>query len=384
MKRIKSIDIFRGLSMIWMFLGHLLAWWLIREDIWLSEVCFAILDPLGASAFLFIAGVSTTISYRNRCIKAEFKDDYNMKMARNEYLFRTLFILIIALIFNLFTAIILNNPLRIWSWNILQTIAFSLFMAWPLLKTSKIFRIFLGAITWIANQLILACLYPYRGQPNFYGVLYHLVYTNLELDPIFSFFTFFLIGTVMGDIIFDIYFLENQNERKIALKNRLFLPSLIFGTILIIFGILFEINMEYNFGYRTLELPDFLNRGSFSWMIYSLGIELILLSTLAFLEEFEIIKTKKSYKFIFYFSYYSLTIYLAHNLLYFLFLVQLNEINIWFFITCTIILVGLLLRMIYKRWEDNASIKVQIARISLKLARMVEEKKKNKKYSITL
>jgi len=370
--------------MVWMFLGHLLAWWLIREDIWLSEVCFAILDPLGASAFLFIAGVSTTISYRNRRIKAEFKDDYNMKMARNEYLFRALFIFIIALIFNLSTAIILNNPLRIWSWNVLQTIAFSLFMTWPLLKTSKIFKIFLGAITWIANQLILACLYPYRGQPNFYGVLYHLVYNSLESDPILSFFTFFLIGTVIGDIIFDTYLIKNQKERRISLKNRLFLPSLIFGTILIIFGILFEINIEYNFGYRTLELPDFLNRGSFSWMIYSLGIELILLSTLAFLEEFEIMKTKKSYKFIFYFSYYSLTVYLAHNPLYFLFLVQLNEINIWFFIGSTIILVGLIMRMIYKRWKDNASIKVQIGRISLKLARMVEEKKKNKKYSITL
>ena len=384
MKRLKSIDIMRGGSIIWMIIGHLIGWGIRSEDFNFFIVLRAIGDILGSGAFLFVAGMSTMLSYRNRLEKVKTTEEYNIKMIRNEYIFRALIILTIAMIYNILTGVAVNIYRDIWKYFILLTVALSLFMAWPLLKTSKIFRILIGAIFWIIHYFMLDFLINFKGQLNIYGVLFHVLYNSLDLDPLISFFTFFLIGTVIGDVIFDTYLIKNQKERKIALKNRLFLPSLIFGTILIIFGILFEINMEYNFGYRTLELPDFLNRGSFSWMIYSLGIELILLSTLAFLEEFEIIKTKKSYKFIFYFSYYSLTIYLAHNLLYFLFLVQLNEINIWFFITCTIILVGLLLRMIYKRWEDNASIKVQIAQISLKLARMVEEKKKNKKYFITL
>ncbi|GAG12019.1 unnamed protein product, partial [marine sediment metagenome] len=32
MKRIKSIDILRGLSMCWMFIGHILAWWIRDKD----------------------------------------------------------------------------------------------------------------------------------------------------------------------------------------------------------------------------------------------------------------------------------------------------------------------------------------------------------------
>ena len=133
------------------------------------------------------------------------------------------------------------------------------------------------------------------------------------------------------------------------------------GIFLIAFGIL-------------LNFPRFLMRRSFSWAIYSIGIDVVLISKFLIFEVFEIIRPHKSYKFLFYYSYYSLTIYLAHNFLYFLFFQQLNVINIWFYIAGAFIFMGILFRIIFKTWEGKASIKVQIGKLSLGYALKVEER----------
>jgi len=98
--RLKSIDIFRGLSVLWMILTHLQSWWLQSEDLWLAEVNWAILFSMSASAFLFIGGVSTTLSYRNRCVRTKISNVYNYRTVRNTCIFRALFLLIIALLYN--------------------------------------------------------------------------------------------------------------------------------------------------------------------------------------------------------------------------------------------------------------------------------------------
>ncbi|MEE9377637.1 MAG: hypothetical protein V3V33_06335 [Candidatus Lokiarchaeia archaeon] len=97
-------------------------------------------------------------------------------------------------------------------------------------------------------------------------------------------------------------------------------------------------------------------------------------------EVFKVIKPHRSYKFLFYYSYYSLTINLTHNLLFFLFFHQLNVFNIWFFIVGAFIFLGILLRAIYKAWEGKASIKVQIGQLNLSFAMNIEEKL-HKKYN---
>lgn len=358
-QRLKSVDIFRGLCMSWMVLGHLIDWWLKSEYNWLHKALIMILDPIGASGFLFIAGVSTTLSYRSRLIKVKISEDYNYKMVRNSYLFRALLILIIAIFFNFCLAAGINDPSWIWTWFFLLTVAVSLFMAWPLLKTSKMFRIIFGTIILIVNQFIIGFLVPYKGDLNLFGILFRILYSDMHQDPILTFFPFFLFGTVIGEIIFDSYLRNNQNERKMVLKKNLLIPSIITGILLIIIGVIFN-------------FPTFLNRESFSWIIYSLGINLILLTILLAFEEFKIIKTKKSYKVLFYYSYYSLTIYLAHNLLYFLFYNQLNAFNIWILVAMVFIIISILFRVIYKKWEGYASIKVQIGRLSSCLTMKIE------------
>ena len=65
-ERLKSVDIFRGLCMSWMILGHLFDWWIQPDYSWARMIMTIILEPIGASGFLFISGISITISYRRR------------------------------------------------------------------------------------------------------------------------------------------------------------------------------------------------------------------------------------------------------------------------------------------------------------------------------
>ena len=174
------------------------------------------------------------------------------------------------------------------------------------------------------------------------------------------FFTYFIIGTIVGEILFELSETNNQLKNKRILMKKLFLPSIIGGIILIIIGILFN-------------FPSFLHHRTFPWFFYALGVELILISIMFYFEFFKNFGIKLNNKFFFYFSYYSFTIYLLHNLLYFLFLHQLSPLFCSILITITVIITRYLLKLIYNRFGNSFSIKMQIARISSKLARLVNK-----------
>ncbi len=373
MNRLKSIDIIRGLSLCWMFIAHLQFWWLQPGNLWFLTIEFAFLDVIGSSAFIFVSGLSTAIAYRNRIRKIETVEGYDMKSVKYEYFFRFLIIFIIAIIYNLCIAIAHMRFEMIWSWYILLTIGVCLALTWPLLKTPKWFRIFVGGLFWVFDIFILEYLTPYQGESTFNGLLYHIFYNSINLSPILIFFTFFLIGTVVGDILSDSFLIENENERKKLVKNNLIYPSLIIGAILIIIGILlpfpdqkhYYIGREINVSQVLLDFPHFMIRGSFIWRIYALGFLLVFFSVLLCFDTFQIIKTEKSYRFLYYFSYYSLTVFLVHNLMVFPFYKQLTLQTIWIFIAGTIIFWGIMLRAIYKsKWRNKISVKIYMGRLS--------------------
>jgi uncharacterized membrane protein len=359
-QRLKSIDIFRGLCMAWMVLNHIINWWLKSEYNWLHSIFIMIIDPIGASGFLFISGVSVTLSYRKRISNIEESDNSNYRVVRNSYLLRAFFIFIIAIIYNIPVPFVLHDPTMIWIWFVLLTSAISLFIAWPLLKTLKYIRIIVAVGIIILHLFLISNLLPYQGDSNFFGLLFHILYNGITQDPILIFFPFFLIGTVIGDI-----FHESINTNNSQNLKRVLLYLVGIGLFVILSGII-------------LEFPSFLRRRSLSWIIYSLGIDIALLCILLLIERSNHMQTKKSYKLIFYYSYYSLTIYLAHNILYFLFLNQLDLVSIWFAALGSFFSIGLVFRAIYKKWEKKASLKSQISRLSLKISMKIEDIRKEK------
>ena len=362
MRRYKSIDTVRGFAVFGMVFGHILNWWLIPEDYWLYLVLYYALGPIAAGGFLFISGISAILAYEKSVVMMKNNQDFNMKMVRNVYILRSLLLLLISFIYNIAIALAINDLTWIWAWFVLQTIGFSLLMAWPLLKTSKTFRVLFGTIILIINFSLLELLYPYQGQANFYGVLFHILFNPLDLYPIIPFYTMFIMGTVVGDILYGINPIEEKKKRNHAFKYKFIYPIFILGLALTIFAILFQ-------------FPSFFTYYKFSAIVYALGIILIIVSLVIGVEEFELIKFKKNYDFFYYYSYYSFTVFLGHNILYFLFYQKLNAINIWFAISITLLLFTLFIRLIYKKLGPKASLKAGIGILSLIITLKLEHRK---------
>lgn len=357
--RLKSIDIFRGACMAWMVLNHLINWWLKTEYSWLNTIVIMIIDPIGASGFLFISGVSIAISYRNRLNREKESEENSYRMVRNSYLFRALFIFMVAIMYNIPVAIVLKDPSWIWTWFVLLTAAVSIFLTWPLLNIHKLFRVLIVIIILIIHFSIIPWLLPFQGDSNIFGLLFHILYNDISQDPILIFFPFFIIGTVIGDLIYETIYSNKEVHENTSFKKRMLIPTILFGISMIISGVF-------------INFPHFLIRESLSWVTYSIGIDLVLLSILLAIEKYNIFSSKKSYKLLFYYSYYSLTIYLAHNLLYFLFLNQLDLVSIWISAVLSFVSIGIILRGIYKKFGDKASLKVQIGRLSQIVTQNIE------------
>jgi hypothetical protein len=339
--------------------GHMIDWWTIPSDDWLFYVYVSLFSAVGAAGFVFISGVSTMISYRNRVEKVKITANYTTKTMRKEYFIRGFLILGLGLLYNAIVAIQFADPSIIWKWFIILTVGASLLLAWPLLKTSKLFRIFIAGLIWIINQILLTFLLGFKDEANFFGVLFYIFYNSLDQNPILSFFTFFLIGTVIGDIIFDFSTLNDDNEKKRMFKRNILAPFLLGGIVLIVSSFWFLLPNLFTDKILTINTNIW-------WLLYSLGLDFIIILILLILEEYNVIRTKKSFKSLFYFSYYSLTLFLLQNLNYLLFFELLNRYNIWYLIVLTVVLYGIFLRFMFKKFEGNFSLKVQIGKIATK------------------
>lgn len=364
MKRLDSIDIIRGLCIFYMTFGHQINWWISGADYWLYDVIWNYGAPIGGGGFLLVSGISATLSYRGRALKSKQTNEFSLKMVRNEYLFRALLIFLISTIYNFIGVLFMNLP-GVWLWFVIQTISISLLMAWPLLKTSKLFRIVLCFGTWIANEFIITWLLPYRGQENLQGFLFYFLYNEPNQNVILGYFPFLLMGTVLGEILFEVFSVEDQNERKKLVKKKILKPAVIGGLSITIFGII------YNF-------PDFSNKESLSSHMYILGIELLLIAFLIYFKDYEKFKFRKSYKVIYYYSYYSFTIFFAHELLFFLFPPKFNAVEIWFYVVPIMILWTLLFRLIHNKVGKYAELKFYISDIAANLANRIEVHRLNK------
>jgi len=363
MRRIKSIDTFRGVSIAVMVFGHFLLFWLRPEDAWLQFWLWALLKPLADSGFLFVSGISAALSFRNYQNTVKDSDTISMTTVRNIYILRANFILIIAFIFNSINAMLWGGS--IWEWNALQTIGFSLLLAWPLLKTSKLFRIFLGIAMIIGNQLILDLLSSYKGEASLYGILYHLLFFPLDQYIIMNFFGIFIIGSAVGEFIYNINIIKEQNKRKHLFKNKLLKQMLLIGISLTILGFFYQ-------------FPNFLVFNTIPSIFFAMGLLLTIFSILMLNEILEKVKTTKSYTYFFYYSYYSFTLFLLHNLLALLFTQQFNYITIWLVIIVGLVIMGLILRSTYKKLGKWASLKAVLSILSFLIATRLIEKRSKK------
>ena len=358
MQRIKSIDSFRGFIIALMVWSHACDWWLNSSSHWFFQVSYLFIDRTFGPGFLFISGISTALNVKNKFSKLNTTQEFNKKVIKYEYFLRALLILAVALIYNSFVALLFNDFLNVWKWFVLLTLSISLIVSWPMLQKSKTLKIFIAITIWILNYYVFSFLSLYENQNNTNGLFFYIFYNSTNLEPILACFGFFLIGTVIGDFLIE----RKMIIKKSKLDNNKFFPLLISGLSLIAIGILFD-------------YPSSFSVTSFSWIVFTLGVNISTLSIFVFFEEYVKFQHKKNYWFLYYFSYYSLTIYLAHSILYYLFLNMLNIVSFFFTIIPILMGIGLIFRMIHKtKLRRDLSIKSQIGKISSILAKRLDTK----------
>ncbi len=342
-----------------MVYGHMLQFWIRPEDFWLKFWLYAFLAPIGATGFLFISGVSATLAYKNNLQTQKVQ----MKTMRNTYLLRAFFILIIALIFNFGVAMVFGGDLTdVWSWNALQTIGISLILAWPLLKTSKMVRLYVASSAIIFNQVLLITLTPYNGQTSLLGITYHILFNPIDTYVILNYYGIVLIGSVMGDYIYNLKNGDEQNKKEFLFKNRAIIYSFLIGISITVFGILFL-------------YPNFIWFNSISSVLYALGLIIAFLAVLIVIEILQLIKTKNSYRFLYFYSYYSFTLFLGHNVLLILFIDQLNAyLTIWIVVAVFNVILVCLLKIMHDKLGIRASVKAGISILSGFIAMKIEKK----------
>ncbi|TXT66929.1 MAG: conserved membrane protein of unknown function [Promethearchaeota archaeon] len=383
--RIKSIDVFRGYVIIYMILLHTWMWGVPGGAITLSnDMFFRIISLIirfispEAEGFIFISGISFSISYyrktesHNKIRRDNFKENYSQ--IRLKYLFQILFLFLLGFFYYNFRAYLSRGYLgNIWSWNIFQTLACSIGLSLMLINYNKALKIIIAlsvlSIYGILYMFIPNNILTYPGDQIIIkgplDLFYYIFFNGFFFTPILGFFPFFLIGSVVGEVMYEkLFIIDTKFE-----DNRFSKLSLVS---------LFIICMVLIITSGFISLADQFSRNSISWLIYSLGTNLLFFFILLTIEQGNYFHPKGNYKFFFYFSYYSLTIFIVHEILFPL-LFQKFTISLGFFVSLLIIFLFFVgLRIIYNKFGPYFSLKVQISRLSSFLAnRMIKKKELN-------
>ncbi len=388
------MDILRGLSIFFMLMIHVAKYWSKDSALWLVGLQFLTVNIMGTSQFTYVAGLSFSFSYYSHLMKNNSKEH-----AIKKSLSRTIVLIILSFGYNGFQVLVVGDEWNgLWAWNILQTIAFCRFLAIFFMSIPKYSRGIIAVIWVFLTELIVNwLLLIYQTDPSA-GTVYRIFFNPIHADGILFFFPFFLLGTIFGELIFEIshhselFHHKSVNELNFDPKNKVIktLKLCFFaGLFLFISGILLGvhpqglerdyyhlipyINLHPNI--QIASLPFFLLPNSYPWVFYCAGWQIMLTSVLYYLIDFKEHKPKLSNIFIM-FGRYSLTIYLTQYI--FLFLPSFCGMNfkfITFGLIISIILFEILqyifVQFLEKKGKGKYSIEYVIKNFSTTIANKI-------------
>ncbi|MBD3213341.1 MAG: hypothetical protein GF311_12095 [Candidatus Lokiarchaeota archaeon] len=368
-KRLGSVDFFRGFCMFLMLLGHLSLWWMTPIDFRFQELTLWIpLEPIAkGTGFILISGTSIALSFSKK--KTDYSDLYkeDFRILRNSSYIRAGLLFIVAFLMN-FAMIFIYPNSKIFDWWILFTLSICLFFSWPLMKLSIKQRILIGLTLLVFNYFFYQLLLFYTPFSEFCASLMEFFFpSDTRQNPILSFFPFFLFGTVIGSYIKDVNVEKTENAKDFL--KRITLPLALPSIVAIIFGVLFK-------------FPTFLVSNSYSYIIYALGLNTLLITILLTIEKFKDFNWNSKYNPLFYLSFYSLTFYMLH----YIFLLFAGIINLsywvfwgvfWVIVVLFTIFFSLMYRLIAGLFSLKYLVSVAGEYLSLKIEEFFYNKKTN-------
>jgi uncharacterized membrane protein len=289
--RFSAIDVFRGISILYMIIGHTSEFWLYNSELWFRGVLFVIMDVIGANAFIMLAGIGLSLSYHSQMRRIQKNPMYPRGYAKINFWSRTIVIGLIAILTNILGTFALENPTG-WIWLVLQTIAFGRIICYPFMKYNWKIRATIGIAFFLMVDLVRSALL------GFNPVLYYIFFNVNEQNTPFPFFGFLFLGSALGDW-FDSIMNQNTNQVQVQTKKSILNLTyfIIIGAVFISIGIISGLGIS-NDGYwgflvsqinlnsymNISGLPLFLCRNSIPWCFYSFGFEILFLTLLLYID----------------------------------------------------------------------------------------------------
>ncbi|MHA1727757.1 MAG: heparan-alpha-glucosaminide N-acetyltransferase domain-containing protein [Promethearchaeota archaeon] len=366
--RVFAIDNYRGLMIIYIMLIHALEIWLRPEDNFIWGITWLIFDVFGAAAFVFISGISLSLSYHAQNRKIKRDQEFTAWHARLNFIARTSWLAIITFVTHLLNVILNNGDASYWwFWEIMQILVVARLFCYFFLRFSPKFKVLIGFFFFIVTDSLYILISAISVNfPILKEILFEPSYWN---NP-FPFLGFSLIGCAIGDWI-NSWKHQHDSEKipDMIIPKNMLLIGIGFIIISIISGfqlveneasylLIFQINRFAvgNWKWPVDVIPQFLIRSSSSWSFFAMGSNLIVLAIFLLRDLWNYVKMERKSseingnpsKFLNIFGVWSLTIYQFQHISFLLFRYMLS-ISVFPFIFAMYLVV---FYVIMRFWTD--------------------------------
>ncbi|NVM02321.1 MAG: DUF418 domain-containing protein [Candidatus Helarchaeota archaeon] len=226
MRRIKSLDSFRGLVISFMLIGHYAPSWMTLETFisYFSNVNL-VLGFIGIPIFWTIVGISFSLSKERRKLQGDFK----------KHIYKRGLILICL---NFLLNIIFSFK-QVWTYEVLVPIGISQIVCYHLREKSNPFKIFVIFLI-ILSVPFLRDYFNYQIElftivnPIWdFGTFFRGMIVNMPF-AVFPYISYMILGTIIGDELVKVKFDKNMG---VKFCHKL----LIYGVISLLIGLSFSI-----------------------------------------------------------------------------------------------------------------------------------------------
>lgn len=387
-QRVNSLDLVKGFAIIMIIIYHTSQTWFDRDWQFLSGMVLAGLDILGPSLFVFLSALSVIFSIRKKTGKLP------EKVIRARIFSRGISIMAIGVIFNIIGLSIVRPdipfPLNLWGWNILMFIGFSQIASYYALKLKKLLRAILGVIIIVFSPILRLYLYLEKDSNLIIWILHFIITSPTPELTLLPWLAICFISTIFGEYLF-----EAMIDGSEAAYRHLFKTFIIWGTILVVIGVvtgwqlqtpetlveseyphlrLYTIMNQQDY-YHFPGMPEFLIRGTIGNMFYNIGAALLVIAVCFYL--IDIKKIDNSFtSMLIYYGKVSLSLFLVHYMFIPLFPFQFNIVIIVFIILGYVGFMGFFMYIWNEYGEGIGSpewFMIQIGRIGQKTGEKVKE-----------
>ncbi|MHA1733361.1 MAG: heparan-alpha-glucosaminide N-acetyltransferase domain-containing protein [Promethearchaeota archaeon] len=213
LSRLTALDTLKGIAIVNIIIVHILYAGLEPGSRWFWGMYFWAMDFAGAPAFLFAAGISLAITVRKKEERYKVGTPLSGKI-QSEVWFSSLFILALAIAFNVIGGFDEEGAACAWAWNVLQTIAISRLVSYYSLKSPKKGRVIMALFVVLISPFSLQFFSGQAETSVVGGIAWYVLYHPVYGDTLIPYLAYMVFGTVIGDVIFESYMRERDAHRS--------------------------------------------------------------------------------------------------------------------------------------------------------------------------